>query len=75
MASARSFVSHCATNREPAASKGSSKAKAFNALRVPEAGTGIEPVIKDLQSSALPLGHPAKGAREAYRFASTLLNG
>ncbi len=31
-----------------------------------EAGTGIEPVIKDLQSSALPLGHPA-GQRRAYR--------
>jgi hypothetical protein len=24
-----------------------------------EAGTGIEPVMEDLQSSALPLGHPA----------------
>lgn len=40
-----------------------------------EAPVGIEPTIEDLQSSALPLGHPAKGAREAYRFASTLLNG
>ena len=28
-----------------------------------EAGTGIEPVMEDLQSSALPLGHPA-GAGE-----------
>jgi hypothetical protein len=28
-------------------------------VSVLEAGTGIEPVMEDLQSSALPLGHPA----------------
>lgn len=32
-----------------------------------EAGTGIEPVMEDLQSSALPLGHPAGRSKGSGR--------
>ena len=34
-----------------------------------EAGTGIEPVMEDLQSSALPLGDPAGRAQRTHRSA------